>query len=95
MMAHNDEASASGVLRSLQLNLDEAAVLYWHRVPRASTVQTAARLARLNRRLHGATVATARTTYAGPRQGTAEPDDAGGEEPADQCARQPDLGTSI
>jgi hypothetical protein len=31
-MAHNDEAGGS-VLRSLQLGLDEADVLYWHRVP--------------------------------------------------------------
>jgi hypothetical protein len=34
-MAHNDEAGGSGgsVLRSLQLSLDEADVLDWHRIP--------------------------------------------------------------
>jgi hypothetical protein len=34
MIAHNDEADGSGgVLRSLQLSLDEADVLYWQRIP--------------------------------------------------------------
>jgi hypothetical protein len=34
-MAYNDEAGGSGggMLRSLQLSLDKADVLYWHRIP--------------------------------------------------------------